>query len=98
MPSIRAIAIRAGAEADERLAWQVGRIALSRKDSLPGNGGGGDGLEGDRRVHAQLLKDMLVTINSEYRRRFGTPPSAKRETKNGVLLRREERDVEMIAV
>lgn len=93
--------MRAAAEADERLARQVGRIALERRDSLEGEAGS------LRRVHADLLRDMLVGINAEYRRRFGTPPpppqAAPAETEvrpRTMRMVREEsmRDVEMIAV
>ncbi|KAK0500613.1 hypothetical protein EDD18DRAFT_1145129 [Armillaria luteobubalina] len=45
----------------------------------------------ERRHHAELIKDLLVSINTDYKRRYGTPKMAKKEH---VV----ERDVDMIAV
>ena len=66
--------------------------------------GGGDPPE-ERKTHAALLRDLLVAINAEYRRKHGTPPplpstaGARREREEEVRgLEREVRDVEMIAV
>ena len=91
LPSIRSLA---GAE---ELARGVGRIEL-------GAGRRATGPE-DRRRHAALLRDLLVSINREYRQKHGTPPPmaasasasvARHEDVRGV--EREVRDVEMIAV
>ena len=71
---------------------------------LPDDGEGQQSKEDtpdQRRVHAELLKDLLVTINFEYKKRFGTPPPAvsrPAHVAGAARLRREERDVEMIAV
>ena len=90
-PVLPSIRSLAGAE---ELARGVGRIEL-----------GGRAAE-ERRRHAVLLRDMLVAINTEYKRRYGTPPppaAGLREAVRGQReevrgLEREVRDVEMIAV
>ncbi|KAH9913335.1 uncharacterized protein BXZ73DRAFT_55548 [Epithele typhae] len=84
LPPITALS-RGGRE--DELARGVGRIAL------------GAPVE-DRQEHARLIRDMLLAINAEYRRKHGTPPpprspSVKEEVRG---LEREVRDVEMIAV
>ncbi|KZT74932.1 hypothetical protein DAEQUDRAFT_13910 [Daedalea quercina L-15889] len=45
-----------------------------------------------REAHAQLVKDLLVSINMEYRRKFGTPPPDLRR----MRVHAELRDVEMV--
>ncbi len=45
----------------------------------------------ERRHHAELIKDLLVSINTDYKRRYGTPKMVKKD-------RIVERDVEMITV
>ncbi|KAI0347953.1 hypothetical protein BDW22DRAFT_1416325 [Trametopsis cervina] len=81
----------------DRLARQVGRIAL-------------DGEGERRRAHAEFLRDMLVTINREFRSRYGTPPPTVPSAPTSPKQRaggerrlmgpgvRGERDVEMVAV
>ncbi|KAI0361001.1 hypothetical protein OH77DRAFT_1390558 [Trametes cingulata] len=86
----------------EDLARRVGRIEL--------DGRGRAVSEEERRRHAALLRDLLVAINAEYRRRYGTPPPA-REARERLRMQVEEmkagerevrgvekemRDVEMI--
>ena len=81
LPSIRALA---GAE---ELARGVDRIELgaARRAASPE----------ERRRHAALLRDLLVAINAEYRRKHGTPPPPQPAARG---LEQEARDVEMIAV
>ncbi|KAG7452412.1 uncharacterized protein BT62DRAFT_302372 [Guyanagaster necrorhizus] len=43
----------------------------------------------ERRHHAELIKDLLVSVNSDYKRRNGTPKSVMKD-------RVVERDVEMV--
>ncbi|KAI0828935.1 hypothetical protein BC628DRAFT_1315893 [Trametes gibbosa] len=78
----------------EDLARRVGRIELESRA----------GSEEERQRHAALLRDLLLAINEEYRKRFGTPPPA-REAREQLQQRRAEqvrgvgkeiRDVEMI--
>lgn len=45
-----------------------------------------------REAHVRLVRDLLVTINMEYRKKFGTPPSDARY----VRAHEEVRDVEMV--
>ncbi|KAI0684747.1 hypothetical protein BC835DRAFT_1292265 [Cytidiella melzeri] len=66
LPPIRAFRASSERESD-RLASQVGRIALESSNRKT------EGSE-QRAIHAELLRDMLVSINREYRRRYGTPP------------------------
>ncbi|KAH9950997.1 hypothetical protein B0H21DRAFT_802116 [Amylocystis lapponica] len=69
LPPLRSLAPRR--RDSEELARAVGRIELdTRREISPA----------DRRAHARLLRDLLVSINAEYRGRFG---------------RAETRDVEM---
>ncbi|KAI9068703.1 hypothetical protein FKP32DRAFT_1587472 [Trametes sanguinea] len=65
----------------------------------------------ERRKHAALLRDLLVAINTEYKRRYGTPPPVSREASGSQMdveteerkgtevrgLEKEMRDVEMVA-
>jgi len=48
----------------------------------------------DRRKHADLIRDLLVRINEDYRRRFGTPPSPS----GGLATHDRPRDVDMTVV
>ncbi|KAI0363747.1 hypothetical protein BV20DRAFT_89094 [Pilatotrama ljubarskyi] len=85
----------------EDLARRVGKIEL--------DGRGRAVSEEERRRHAALLRDLLVAINAEYRRRYGTPPPAREarerlrkqveEMKAAEVrgVEKEMRDVEMIA-
>ena len=95
LPSLRSIAAH---ELDEgTLARGVSRLRLS-----PGRGQGRslhatagkarakvDVTPEERRMHAELIRDLLVSINTDYRRRFGTPPRVRREE--------SPRDTEMVA-
>jgi hypothetical protein len=68
LPPIHNALRTSGSEREsERLAKQVGRIAL-------GGHGSADSTEQQRKAHAAFLRDMLVSINREYRKRYGTPP------------------------
>ena len=86
------------AQHQEELARGVGKIELESQH------GKAPITPEERRRHAALLRDLLVRINEEYRRRHGTPPGASstsaetrvKEEPRGV--ERELRDVEMIAV
>lgn len=78
------------------LAREVGRIALENhvrvaglaKKEIPA---------AERAQHAELLRDMLMSINADYKRRFGTPPPARELAKGRSLGVERGRDVEMVA-
>ncbi|KAL1951129.1 hypothetical protein VTO73DRAFT_278 [Trametes versicolor] len=80
----------------EDLARRVGRIELDSRVVS----------EEERQKHAALVRDLLLAINEEYRRSFGTPPPA-REARERLQkaprqeevrgMEKEMRDVEMIA-
>ncbi len=57
------------------LAGGVQRLRLqqqpSQRSSPPG--------VTERRQHAELIKNMLVSINEGYRKKYGTPPTSRRE-------------------
>ncbi|CDO73064.1 hypothetical protein BN946_scf185007.g118 [Trametes cinnabarina] len=55
-------------EHTEDLARRVGKIELESRTRT------GAVSPEERRKHAALLRDLLVAINTEYRRRYGTPP------------------------
>lgn len=85
LPSIRAIASRVPhtrRDSDD-LARAVSRIELETRAPRPVT-------PAQRAAHARLVMDLLVSINREYRERFGasSPPRARRQ---------EMRDVEMVS-
>lgn len=86
LPSLRSIAspglrVRTPAESDE-LAREIGRIELeNRTREIP--------LE-ERRQHAELIRNLLVTINMDFKQRYGVPT-----TRKGAM--ESSRDVEMTA-
>ncbi|KAF8665281.1 hypothetical protein AX16_000302 [Volvariella volvacea WC 439] len=96
LPSIHSIAPsssfygngRSG-DADEHLSREVGRIGLDTPP-LPR-----EITPTERRGHMELIRNLLVTINNDYKARFGTPHSAPRES---PLADEESRDVEMASV
>ncbi|KAI8995294.1 hypothetical protein BD414DRAFT_562156 [Trametes punicea] len=91
--------VAARREHAEELARRVGKIELdsharSRQVS-----------QEERRRHAALLRDLLVAINAEYRKRYGTPPPVREreqargmevEAEDGKGVERDIRDVEMV--
>ncbi|KAG0704399.1 hypothetical protein DFH29DRAFT_912190 [Suillus ampliporus] len=83
IPSLRSITETS--ESDE-LVKKVGKIQLDHmtKEVTPE----------DRRKHAELIRNLLVKINKDYRKRFGTPQLES----SGVLRTRQPSvDVEMAA-
>lgn len=74
------------------LASDVGRLELDNSRAVSPE---------ERRKHVALLRDLLVAINVEYRKRHGTPPpphvhrQEERPLSRGI--EREMRDVEMVA-
>jgi len=68
----------------DRLAHQVGKIDIEREQSMESTEeedarsemdweDDSDEEESKRREHAKLIKDLLLLINSEYRKQHGTP-------------------------
>jgi hypothetical protein len=53
----------------------------------------------DRRKHAELIRDLLISINNDYKKRFGTPHVRVKEEDDSMNLISSElpRDVEMTA-
>ena len=66
------------------LAGAVGRIALSTDVAR------------ERVEHAALIRDLLVSINMEYRKKYGTPPPPA--PSHSKRRERSLQDVEMVAV
>ncbi|PSS29637.1 hypothetical protein PHLCEN_2v2785 [Hermanssonia centrifuga] len=97
LPGIRSIAASHSSShyTEEGLARQIGRIALETRARVAGK----EISAVQRTQHAELLKDMLVNINTEYRRRYGTPPPASSHRTSGTKERETSlyRDVEMLA-
>ena len=52
-------------------------------------------LPDERRRHAELIRDLLVAINRDYRQRYGTPPPLPSAASDA--RRTTEKDVEMVA-
>ncbi|EJD03666.1 uncharacterized protein FOMMEDRAFT_145898 [Fomitiporia mediterranea MF3/22] len=92
LPSIHALTAgldlrRRSSNVDEGdLARGVSEIRIEGKSSSAA-------LTEERRRHAELIRDLLITINKDYRERYGTPPpDGERRTRSG-----KDRDVEMVA-
>ena len=109
LPSLRTLAADLDVEFDERdrqrdrdrrvdgaLARGVSSIRLSSRAS---SSSAVAVSEEERRKHAELIRDMLVAINTDYKQRYGTPPPASpaRERRERERERERERDVEMSA-
>lgn len=81
LPSLRSIApVRSLSESDE-LARRVGQIELDRRREITTE---------ERRKHTELIRDLLVSINGDYKSRFGTPPPV-----SSVEVKEEEEDMRM---
>ncbi|KAH8099334.1 hypothetical protein BXZ70DRAFT_1009148 [Cristinia sonorae] len=86
LPSFKTLASRVSPRSypdPSALAGRVERIALSASSPK---------LTKERAEHAELIRDLLVSINMGYRKRFGTPPPAP------VRERAMAQDVDMVAV
>jgi hypothetical protein len=91
LPSLRSIThIRHPSDSDE-LAQQVGKIELDRRSKeIPA--------EEDRRKHVELIRSLLVSINTDYKRRFGMPYVKVKEEEDermNLISSESPRDVEM---
>jgi hypothetical protein len=89
LPSLRSIASTSGARRSEseELARGLEGIELERQNrNIPSQ---------DRRKHIELIRSLLVTINNDYKRRFGTPDVKDEEDVAMHLV--PSRDIEMAA-
>ena len=89
LPSIHEIAegaprAKARRRDSDDLARAVGKIELEGRSVRDD--------PAQREVHARLVRDLLVSINMEYRKKFGTPPADARY----MRAHEEARDVEMV--
>ncbi|KAJ7193381.1 transcription factor PacC [Mycena pura] len=86
LPPLRTIAptLPAGATDDADVALELERIQLERRTEAD-----------ERRRHARLIRDLLVSINSDFRRLHGTPPPMP--AASAVVRDEGPRDVEMTA-
>ena len=89
LPSIHEIAegaprAKARRRDSDDLARAVGKIELEGRSVRDD--------PAQREAHARLVRDLLVSINTEYRKKFGTPPSDARY----MRAHEEVRDVEMV--
>jgi hypothetical protein len=73
------------------LARRVEKIELDRRSR--------DISDDERRRHTELIRNLLVSINSDYKRRFGTPKVKEEEedTSRNLILNESPRDIEMTA-
>ncbi|KAJ6575352.1 hypothetical protein B0H19DRAFT_1128263 [Mycena capillaripes] len=86
----------AAAESDD-VARDLGRIQLERRAAAATAEVAPSSSAEERRRHAELIRDLLVSINTEFRRLYGTP-AAPAPTPAPVPVRDEGlRDVEMTA-
>ena len=93
LPSLRSIAPASSilrSDSDD-LARRVEKIELDRRSR--------DISAADRCKHAELIRNLLVSINDDYKRRFGTPAVKEEEPDLHMNLRSNElsRDIEMAA-
>lgn len=89
LPSIREIAegaprAKARRRDSDDLAGAVSKIELEGRSVRDD--------PAQREAHARLVRDLLVSINEEYRKKFGAPPSDARY----MHAHEEVRDVEMV--
>ncbi|KAF7307123.1 hypothetical protein MIND_00505700 [Mycena indigotica] len=86
LPSLRSITAASTAstpeEDDSEVAQEMERIQIS---------------EDERRKHAQLIRDLLVAINAEFRRTYGSTPSSPDPGPAAIVREETLRDVEMTA-
>ncbi|KAH7930505.1 hypothetical protein BV22DRAFT_1028227 [Leucogyrophana mollusca] len=83
LPSLRSIT---GTSESDELARKVGRIDLTKEVSPE-----------ERRKHAELIRNLLVRINEDYRKRYGTPPLRTKTGRESIIPQGRYLDVEMTA-
>lgn len=103
------------AQHEQDLARGVGQIELEpycgSGSGSEGDSGGGGGVDcgevsyAQRRLHAELIRDLLVTINLDYKHRHRTPKLMDNTTSGtAAVIKRETldspciSDAEMLAV
>ncbi|KAF7290493.1 hypothetical protein MKEN_01496300 [Mycena kentingensis (nom. inval.)] len=89
LPSLQTItSVIPMTDSDAEVTKDMERIQLERRPN-----------DEERRRHAELIRDLLVSINAEFRRLYGTPKIVSPITPTGAAIVREEtlRDVEMTA-
>jgi len=79
----------ASSSESEELAREVDRIELENRTK--------DISIQERKQHAELILGMLVTINEDFKKRFGTTTPAASAPGRKLLFSEESRDVEMAA-
>jgi glutathionyl-hydroquinone reductase len=90
LPSLRSITSVSSVSEPDDLARRVEGIELDRRRR--------EISADDRHKHVELIRSLLLSINSDYKRRFGTPQVKDEEedfSKN--LVSNESRDIEMAA-
>lgn len=97
LPSIRSLTALAKSEQDRNDITQgVEDIRIDNPSSEPGPSLAATVTADDRRRHAEFVRDLLITINRDYRARFGTPPpSVPVQTERKMAGR--DSDVQMTA-
>jgi hypothetical protein len=81
LPGIQSIAPmpkRSHSGSDE-LVQRVGEIELDHESRREIS-------EEERKKHAELIRDLLVSINGTYKSRFGTPPRVKEEEQEDMIM------------
>lgn len=93
LPSLRTLAADLDLDLDDEdrdrrvdgvLARGVSSLRLSASRSGGCEAGALSVPEEERRKHAELIRDMLVAINADYKRRYGTPPPERRDVEMSV--------------
>ncbi|KAI5121148.1 hypothetical protein M0805_007146 [Coniferiporia weirii] len=87
LPSSRARSVPATEESD--LARGVSGLRIGGKSAVSVD---------ERRRHAELIRDLLVAINKDYRERFGTPPPPGEGRDSRIRGKGKDRDVDMAAI
>lgn len=88
LPSLRSIAPTSSIRrsVSDELAQRVERIELDRRSR-----------EDERRKHAELIRYLIISINTNYKIRFGTPKVKEEDVSMHLIPHQSSRDVEMTA-
>ncbi|KAH7914769.1 hypothetical protein BJ138DRAFT_1177079 [Hygrophoropsis aurantiaca] len=84
LPSLRSIT---GTSESDELVRKVGRIDITKEVSME-----------ERQKHAELIRNLLVRINEDFRKRHGTPHLPSKANAASSVPREHIRDVEMVTV
>ncbi|KAL5533955.1 hypothetical protein ACEPAG_415 [Sanghuangporus baumii] len=104
LPSFRSLTAELDFASSSKTGAVEGDLARGLSEIRIGNSGKGSAAVSaeERRRHAELIRDLLVQINKDYRERYGTPPplsesSPRQRRRTNLNNTTDDRDVEMVA-